>query len=95
MGGCQTIIFSNREDDITKIEIPTVFHKAIEVIEQKLNSEHYDAVVAIGQAGGLAEITPERIGINIDDARIADNDGNQPIDIPIRKWSCLLLKFTC
>ncbi|QDW83538.1 pyroglutamyl-peptidase I [Staphylococcus pasteuri] len=73
------------EHDITKIEIPTVFHKAIEVIEQKLNSEHYDAVVAIGQAGGRAEITPERIGINIDDARIADNDGNQPIDIPIRK----------
>lgn len=73
------------EHEITKLEIPTVFHKAIEVIEEKFQKNHYDAVVAIGQAGGRAEITPERIGINIDDARIADNNGNQPIDIPIQK----------
>ena len=36
--------------------------------------------MAIGQAGGRFELTPERVGINIDDARIPDNEGNQPID---------------
>ena len=72
------------QHDITKLEVPTVFHKVMNVIQQALDSEQYDAVVAVGQAGGRAEITPERIGINIDDARIADNDGQQPIDIPIQ-----------
>ncbi len=40
----------------------------------------YDIVLAIGQAGGRFELTPERVGINVDDARIADNEGQQPID---------------
>jgi pyroglutamyl-peptidase len=40
--------------------------------------------LAIGQAGGRSEITPERVGINIDDARIKDNQGHQPIDQVIR-----------
>ncbi len=35
---------------------------------------------AIGQAGGRNAITPERVAINIDDARISDNDDFQPID---------------
>lgn len=70
---------------ITKLEIPTVFKKSVAVIEQQLKSETYDAVLAIGQAGGRFEITPERVGINIDDARIADNQGNQPIDEVIQE----------
>ena len=41
-------------------------------------------MIAIGQAGGRFEITPERVGINIDDARIPDNDGQQPIDKKIQ-----------
>lgn len=77
------------QHDITKLEVPTVFHKVMNVIQQALDSEQYDAVVAVGQAGGRAEITPERIGINIDDARIADNDGQQPIDIPIQPKGAL------
>lgn len=40
----------------------------------------YDIVLAIGQAGGRFELTPERVGINVDDARIEDNEGQQPID---------------
>ena len=31
-----------------------------------------------------SSLTPERVAINQDDARIPDNDGNQPIDLPIR-----------
>ena len=36
-----------------------------------------------GQAGGRAAVTPERVAINVDDARIPDNAGQQPIDVPI------------
>ena len=35
-------------------------------------------ILCIGQAGGRDAVTPERIGVNIRDARIADNEGNQP-----------------
>ena len=38
---------------------------------------------AIGQAGGRSEITPERVAINVDDGRICDNAGRQPIDAPV------------
>ncbi|WP_217983418.1 pyroglutamyl-peptidase I [Staphylococcus nepalensis] len=65
---------------IEKLEIPTVFNKSKVTIENKLKAAHFDIVLAIGQAGGRFELTPERIGINIDDARIPDNEGNQPID---------------
>ncbi|CCI58953.1 pyrrolidone-carboxylate peptidase [Staphylococcus sp. OJ82] len=65
---------------IDKLEIPTVFHKSKEVVKEQLNQKEYDIVLAIGQAGGRFELTPERVGINIDDARIPDNEGNQPID---------------
>jgi pyroglutamyl-peptidase len=40
-------------------------------------------VLCIGQAGGRAEVTPERIAINIDDGRMADNAGHQPVDVPV------------
>ncbi|MHD0397506.1 pyroglutamyl-peptidase I [Staphylococcus simulans] len=73
------------EHTITKLEIPTVFHESVEVIKQQLKIDTYDAVLAIGQAGGRFDLTPERVGINVDDARIADNQGNQPIDEIIQR----------
>ncbi|MDG0844084.1 pyroglutamyl-peptidase I [Staphylococcus equorum] len=69
---------------IDKLEMPTVFHKSNEVVVEQLNQKEYDIVLAIGQAGGRFELTPERVGINIDDARIPDNEGNQPIDEAIQ-----------
>ena len=42
-----------------------------------------DVVIATGQAGGRAEVTVERLGINVNDFRIADNDGTQPVDVPV------------
>ncbi|MBF0848917.1 pyroglutamyl-peptidase I, partial [Streptococcus danieliae] len=44
-----------------------------------------DVVLCLGQAGGRSGISPERIAINIDDARIADNEGNRPVDDVIRE----------
>ena len=69
--------------DIVKLEVPTVFRKSIERVAQAIEEEKPDAVLCIGQAGGRFEITPERVAINIDDARIKDNEGNQPIDTKI------------
>lgn len=66
--------------DVIKLEVPTVFGKSIEAVATAIESTQPDVVLCIGQAGGRYEITPERVAINIDDARIADNEGNQPID---------------
>lgn len=68
---------------IIKLEIPTVFHKSAELVHQSLLKEEPDYILHIGQAGGRLDLTPERIAINLDDARIPDNQGEQPIDEPI------------
>ena len=65
---------------IVKLEVPTVFGKSIDTVREAIEREKPDFVLSIGQAGGRAEITPERVAINLDDARIPDNEGNQPID---------------
>ena len=70
---------------IIKLEIPTVVGKSLAKITEAVEKENPDAVLSIGQAGGRSEITVERIGINIDDCRIPDNEGNQPIDEPVIK----------
>ncbi|VPV43582.1 pyrrolidone carboxyl peptidase, truncation [Streptococcus pneumoniae] len=49
-----------------------------------MNRYQPDFVLCIGQAGGRTSLTPERVAINQDDARISDNEDNQPIDRPIR-----------
>jgi pyroglutamyl-peptidase I len=69
--------------DIVKLEVPTVFRKSIDTVAKAIDEEKPDVVLCIGQAGGRFEITPERVAINVDDARIKDNEGNQPIDIKI------------
>ncbi|SOC45004.1 pyroglutamyl-peptidase I [Salinicoccus kekensis] len=70
--------------EIKKAEIPTIFHRSAEVMRSLLRKGAFDCVIAVGQAGGRSEICIERIGINIDDARIPDNAGSQPIDEAIR-----------
>lgn len=71
--------------EIIKLEIPTVFGKSVEVVAEKMQEVNPDVVLNVGQAGGRAAITPERVSINLDDARIPDNEGNQPIDEAIQK----------
>lgn len=69
--------------EVIKIEIPTVFRKSLEKIEENIEKHNPDVVISVGQAGGRFGVTPERVAINMDDARIKDNEGNQPIDISI------------
>lgn len=70
---------------LEKRVIPVVFGKAIEVVTKLVDDLQPDAVVCLGQASGRAEITPERVAINVMDARIPDNAGNQPVDAPVRE----------
>lgn len=69
--------------DIIKAQIPTVFGKSIEKLESLINENNPDIVICVGQAGGRFDISIERVAINVDDARIKDNEGNQPIDTMI------------
>ncbi len=69
--------------EIIKLEIPTVFHKSADVVAEAIEKEKPAYVLNIGQAGGRFEMTPERVAINLDDARIPDNEENQPIDVAI------------
>lgn len=69
--------------NIIKMQIPTVVGKSIEKIHEKMIELRPDIVLSIGQAGGRFGVSPERVAINITDARIPDNEGNQPIDEPI------------
>ena len=73
-----------KDAEIKGIQIPTVFQKSFEVLKKEIEIFHPDVVICVGQAGGRHGITPERIAINVDDARIADNEDNQPIDFPIQ-----------
>ena len=69
--------------EIIKLEIPTVRKKSLEKIEKAINEHNPEVILSIGQAGGRFDISIERVGINLDDFRIPDNEGNQIIDEPI------------
>lgn len=66
--------------EIIKVEIPTVFRKSVEAIESAIIMHKPQIVILVGQAGGRSDIAIERVAINLDDARIRDNENNQPID---------------
>ncbi|TCD55090.1 pyroglutamyl-peptidase I [Alloscardovia theropitheci] len=68
------------ECQIIAYQIPTEFDTSAKLLWEKIQEVKPQIVLCVGQAGGRAGITPERIAINIDDARIPDNRGNQPID---------------
>lgn len=64
-------------------QLPVVFSDVLRVLNQALEEVKPDAILSVGQAGGRSDITVERIGINVDDARIPDNAGHQPVDQPV------------
>ncbi|MCD8023561.1 MAG: pyroglutamyl-peptidase I [Lachnospiraceae bacterium] len=72
-------------NQIWKCQLPVSFNQCEEILIQKLEEIRPDLVLCTGLAGGRKGITVERIGINIRDARIPDNGGEQPVDCPIRQ----------
>lgn len=63
--------------------ISCVFGTALRELDAAIDELQPQLVLAIGLAGGRSEITPERVAINVDDGRICDNAGCQPIDVPV------------
>ena len=71
--------------EVKKIIVPTVFERSMEVLKDAIEEHCPDVVLSVGQAAGRSAVTVERVAINLMDARIADNDGFQPVDMPIEK----------
>ncbi len=69
--------------EVVKCIVPTVFGKSIETVYEAMKREKPDVTFCIGQAGGRVGLTPERVAINLNDARIPDNEGQQPLDTKI------------
>lgn len=64
-------------------ELPCVFGESRRMLDAWIDTLAPRLVVCVGQAGGRGAISLERVAINVDDARIADNAGKQPVDEPI------------
>lgn len=69
--------------EIVAKRLPCAFGTSLEVLYAAIEAVKPDLVIAVGQAGGRADISIERVAINVDDARIPDNAGAQPIDKPV------------
>lgn len=67
-------------DDLVTAILPVVFGQASSKLKELIRLHKPTAVLCLGLAVGRSEITPERIAINLDDARIADNAGNQLLE---------------
>lgn len=63
--------------------LPVAFAAAGPALTALVEQHQPHAVLAVGEAGGRSAITPERWGVNEDDARIPDNAGDQPRGTPI------------
>lgn len=68
---------------LTKLQIPTVFGRAAGTVLEAARTLQPDVILCIGQAGGRSGVTPEVVGINLREARIPDNAGNQPENVPV------------
>lgn len=68
---------------VATAQLPCTFTGSLSALRAAIAEHSPDLVVCVGQAGGRAAITPERIAVNIRDARIPDNAGDQPIDVPV------------
>lgn len=70
--------------EILKLTVPCVFDRCGPVIEAAVRAHRPHAVLCVGQAGGRAGVTVERVAVNLADAAIPDNAGAQPVDAPLR-----------
>jgi pyroglutamyl-peptidase len=68
---------------VVGVTLPTEFARSPIELSRRIARHRPDLVLAVGQAGGRAGISLERVAINLIDARIADNTGEQPVDVPV------------
>lgn len=68
---------------VVDLELPVEFGRAGELLADALRAHRPRLVVATGLAAGRTGITPERVAVNVRDARIPDNAGASPVDVPV------------
>ena len=68
---------------IVSARLPCEFVNSLLILDAAVRQHHPAIVICLGQAGGRADISLERIAINIDDARMPDNAGAQPVDVAV------------
>jgi pyroglutamyl-peptidase len=71
------------ECDLVSVQLPCVFSKSLEALENALKLHQPQMVIALGQADGRSDVSIERVAINVCDARIPDNEGAQPVDVAV------------
>ena len=64
-------------------QLPTEFAASLRVLKAALREVAPAIVLGVGQAGGRHQLSIERVAINVQDARIPDNAGAQPLDEPV------------
>src|SRR5260370_29409587 len=67
---------------VTRV-LPAMFGRALDALQEAVAATAPDIVLCVGLAGGRAALSLERVAVNIDDARVPDNAGQQPIDRPV------------
>ena len=68
---------------VRAVRLPCAFGDTLRTLDEALATHRPELVVCLGQAGGRAEISIERAALNVDDARIPDNLGRQPVDAAV------------
>ena len=70
-------------DNIVTAILPVAYAQSAERLLALIAEHNPDVVISLGQAEGRTHVSPERIAINLDDARLADNEGVIRNDVPI------------
>lgn len=73
------------DTEVRTAVLPCSFARSADVLRAAIDEAKPDLVLCVGLAGGRSELCLERVGINVQDARIPDNDASQPIDVPVVK----------
>lgn len=69
--------------EIATAELPTSYQRALSALEAAIATAAPRIVLCVGQAGERSGLCVERVAVNLQDARIPDNDGLQPLDTPV------------
>lgn len=81
------------QDVVTAI-LPVAYNQSADKLNELIDLHQPEILIMLGQAEGRTHITPERIAINLDDARIADNEGVQRSDLEIKPGGALAYQST-
>jgi pyroglutamyl-peptidase len=71
------------EMEIETATLPTSYARSMPVLEATIARSNPLLVLCVGQAGDRAALCVERVAVNLQDARMPDNDGAQPVEVPV------------